>query len=307
MTHTHLSRLISHALFRRTYATASNRIPGIPFRTRLCCSTRRFTHHRIMSSSAVVKPSAPALRKLVDFYDPVVKGADGGGRTLEQILQWGDDRLEGQHDYIQTLFPLPEGSVFNYMAPVIDETTYLYFRQHAGLRQNVRRAFERMLAFYGLKVMWEAGGEDESERKVTIVEAENCKRNYDYWVRRIDHNHLRITRILRSLRVLGLEQEADAYFEALKYVYDKYRRIGASSLGFWQRAVSLPLHQAPDGDEVDWLEKYEAGDESEEDDGQHESGEDDRQHRGKEDDGQHEGGGSDNAEQPTGGKKGDEL
>lgn len=151
------------------------------------------------------------------------------------------------------------------MAPVIDAETFLYFRQHPDLRQNVSRAWERMLAFYGLKLAWENERPGETGPKPTITEAKNCERNYDYWMRRIDHNHLRITRIIRSLRVLGLDVEARAYFEALTHVYKKYGRIGAQSYGFWQRAATLPLHQAPDGGEVDWLEEHEQKGEDQDD------------------------------------------
>ncbi|CAJ2509582.1 Uu.00g146080.m01.CDS01 [Anthostomella pinea] len=213
-----------------------------------------------MSSSSGTKPSNPSLRRLVDFYDPDTKGPDGAGRTLEQILAWADHRLEIQHDYIQVLFPLPEGSVFNYTAPVIDEETFLYFRQHGGLKANVRRALTRMLAFYGFSIDCEQPAGEKG--KVTIEGKEGCTANFVLWVRRMDHNHLRITRIIRSLRVLGLEEEAKAFFEALIWTCDNFgrigdnlQRIGNSSRDFWQRAAKGSLHIAPDGTEVEWLEK----------------------------------------------------
>ena len=66
-------------------------------------------------------------------------------------------------------------------------------------------------------------------------------------MRRSDHNHLRITRILRSLRVLGLEAEAKAFYDALTEVFDASKgHIGQKSMMFWTRAVSRPLHLAPD-------------------------------------------------------------
>jgi hypothetical protein len=50
----------------------------------------------------------PSPMTLVSFYDG--SGPDGNGRTLEEILQWDAEKLERSHDYIQTLFPLPEKS-----------------------------------------------------------------------------------------------------------------------------------------------------------------------------------------------------
>jgi len=61
---------------------------------------------------------------LVAFYDGT--GTDGRGRTLEQILEWRATRLEQSHDYIQTLFPLPEASGVNFSAPLIDKQVHCY-------------------------------------------------------------------------------------------------------------------------------------------------------------------------------------
>ncbi|KAI1493790.1 opioid growth factor receptor conserved region-domain-containing protein [Biscogniauxia mediterranea] len=206
-----------------------------------------------MAASPVAsRPSEPSLRRLVDFYDPQVKGRDARNRTLDEILGWSDARLESQHDYIQTLFPLPEGSMFSFAAPVVDEQTFVYWRGRDGLKDGVRRALERMLRFYGFEVRWHlpvmtiAAAAEEQDRRAGFAR----------WVRPLDHNHLRITRIIRSLRVLGLADEARAFYDALVETYGAYGRIGRASLGYWRRAATGPLHVAPDGEEVEWLEKY---------------------------------------------------
>ncbi|KAH6646037.1 opioid growth factor receptor conserved region-domain-containing protein [Truncatella angustata] len=156
-------------------------------------------------------PSEPACRRLVQFYE--LQGADNRGRRLQQIIEWSDNRLESCHDYIQTLFPLPEESMFA-DAPVIDEETYLYWRQHASLRQNLRRAFERILTFYGFEISWDEADGGGADRKPHISEKRGARSNLARWVRPMDHNHLRITRILRSLRVLGMEAEAREFHQA---------------------------------------------------------------------------------------------
>lgn len=205
------------------------------------------------------RPTRPAMQRLLDFYDPATKGKDVGGRTLDQILAWRDTRLESQHDYIQILFPLPEGSIFNEWAPVVDEETYLYLRQDStGFRRTMHRALTRMLAFYGFDIAWDQQDAAAGTWAVSVTAKAGAENDcFPRWVRRMDHNHLRISRILRSLRVLGLEDEARAFFAALVRIFDTYRRIGDDSMKFWRRAVERPLHIAPDGTEVDWLEKYE--------------------------------------------------
>ncbi|KAI1742374.1 opioid growth factor receptor conserved domain-containing protein [Xylaria scruposa] len=196
--------------------------------------------------------SSSSMRRLVDFYDPTTKGADSHGRTLDQILGWSDDKLESQHNYIQTVFPLPEESVFSFHAPVVDERTMLVFTRSPELKSNLLRALKRMLAFYG----FDTEDKEGSNLRLTITPKENWQPGFSHWVVRMDHNHLRITRIIRSLRILGLQGAAEDFYNALMAVQELLGRIGASSIAFWTRAMKNPLSQAPDGSEVTWLEKY---------------------------------------------------
>ncbi|KAI5921988.1 opioid growth factor receptor conserved region-domain-containing protein [Camillea tinctor] len=205
------------------------------------------------------RPSKPSLRRLINFYDPAVQGPDARGRTLEQILAWDDAQLERAHDYIQLVFPLPEGSVFSLAAPILDEATFLHWRARPELQDAMRRVLARMLRFYGLAIRWEEDG-----KRVVVTEGRNFEENRHRWVCRGSHNHMRITRILRSLRVLGLGREAEAFYGALREVCDKWGSIGDLSREFWERAVSEPLYVAPDGEEVEWLEKYDDDEEEEE-------------------------------------------
>jgi hypothetical protein len=80
------------------------------------------------------------------------------------------------------------------------------------------------------------------------------------WTNHMDHNHLRISRILRCLRIMGLQKECDAFFDALcNTYYDPKVQIGEPSMMFWRRAVEQPLHIAPDGTPTKWLKQYEEG------------------------------------------------
>jgi hypothetical protein len=59
----------------------------------------------------------------------------------------------------------------------------------------------------------------------------------------MDHNHLRITRIIRSLRILGLEAEALALYTTLSTLA---KHASESSHGFWKRAALRSLNIPPD-------------------------------------------------------------
>ena len=184
---------------------------------------------------------------IVRFYDPHLKAPDAQGRSLSEILSWSDSRLEFSHDYIQTLFPLPERSPIDPSAPVIDHATFTAFRSRPELRLCLRLALERICQFYGFR--FQGTGEHDSLRieKQSNGRFEARARN---WISRFNHNHLRITRIIRCLRVLGLDEEAKAFFDAVKQVHDEIGRISDRSLMFWTRAKERPLYLAPE-DEVD--------------------------------------------------------
>lgn len=64
------------------------------------------------------------------------------------------------------------------------------------------------------------------------------------WRTRMDHNHLRITRIIRSMRILGLEPAALAFHDAL--VANAGGQVSSRSLMYWDRAAKRPLHLPPD-------------------------------------------------------------
>ena len=198
---------------------------------------------------------------IVRFYDPNIQAKDRRGRTRSSILAWSDDELEYHHDYIQLLFPLPEGSPFNPSAPVIDEATFNAFRSRLELQTQLRASLQRMLRFYGFQFASETADGGDSQT-LQVVEGLNYPEASRNWVRRFNHNHLRITRILRSLRVLGLENEALEFFKALKRVYED-GKIGQKSMMFWTRAIERPLYLAPEDDDDDggcqFLYEFESG------------------------------------------------
>lgn len=196
-----------------------------------------------MSVEAKTTKSFPLAPPLVLFYDPQVNAPDARGRTLSSILAWPDSELESSHNFIQQLFPLPESSAYDPFAPIIDRATYNAFRTRADLRARLMQSLDRMLAFYGFKY-------NESPTEIFVSRVPTFDVVSRHWVRKVDHNHLRLTRILRSLRILGLEIEAEALWRALDEVYAHHRVISRKSWTFWTRAAKRPLYLAPE-DEKD--------------------------------------------------------
>jgi hypothetical protein len=87
---------------------------------------------------------------LVSFY--AGKTRDSEGRWLSDILNWTDERLEYEHDFIQWLFPLPEFSMVNPDAPLINRDVFAAFHTSPELIARLKRSFIRMLGFYGFQL-----------------------------------------------------------------------------------------------------------------------------------------------------------
>ena len=167
--------------------------------------------------------------KAFAFY--INYGPDHRGRTLNQILAWDDEALEHQHDYIQWLFPLTEPSGANPDAPLLTFAEMELFRESEPARARFVEAFERMLEFYGLRLVREESG-------LLVERTDNFEKRARNWLNPGNHNHLRITRILTSLRLVGLSQYSKAFFRCLEVIYQEHRnRITETTFGFWQRAV----------------------------------------------------------------------
>lgn len=194
--------------------------------------------------------STTSTPPIVRFYDPHLQATDAQGRDLPTILAWSDPHLEYSHDYIQTLFPLPERSPIDPSAPVINRATFTAFRSRPELRSQLRQALNRICLFYGFRLQGDINTFTVERQGSGVFEAR--ARN---WVTRFNHNHLRISRIIRSLRVLGLDEEAKAFFDAVKKVHDDTARISDRSLMFWTRAMERPLYLAPEDEEDEGMGK----------------------------------------------------
>ncbi|KAL3428143.1 hypothetical protein PVAG01_01652 [Phlyctema vagabunda] len=218
------------------------------------------------------------IHPIIAFYKG---GTDDYGRTLDQILAWSDRELEMCHNYIQRVFPLPEESGVSWSAPIITREVFDAFRADPKLRDQLHRSYKRLAEFYGFKIVKgkdippDSRSEDDADVKVIDPEQEYLitqppeifARNSESWLTPFDHNHLRITRIIRCLRVLGLEAEAKDFHQALWRCSRRPRKgkeVSQRTIGYWDRALRRPLNIEPDDDGEDtttgpdFLVEYEA-------------------------------------------------
>ena len=144
--------------------------------------------------------------RLVDYY--YNNAPDDSGRLLSEAWAMTDAALERTHTLIQYLFPLPERSTAQPRSPVLTPEELERFRTDPVLLDNVRISLGRLRDFY-TRTAW--------------------------WTRASDHNHLRITRILRCLTLFGLHAEA-AEFHA--WLLEQDTLVSERSRWFWREALS---------------------------------------------------------------------
>lgn len=159
-----------------------------------------------------------------EFYSE--KKPDQYGRTLTYILSQNDRWLEDEHNFIQWLFPLREKG--SYPATLFDKEQEAVFQASIDLQNNMRRSLVRMLAFYGFS--WNG----DKSQIVKSMNYEECAQN---WLTH-PHNFLRISRILRSLRLAGLLKESAAFYGALETLLSKKEKdVIGGSWAHWQKAA----------------------------------------------------------------------
>lgn len=167
---------------------------------------------------------------LVGFY--LGEQPDSEGRMIQDIWAWNYQKLEHKHDYIQWLFPLLERSRFNRKAPVLNDEIIQEFRNNKFLRIHLFKSLKVMLSFYGLQCL------NPESQNIEITRSNLYNERKQEWIDPGNHNYLRLTRILTSLRILGLENYAEALFECLEKIYqEESKKIGTESLNYWKNAV----------------------------------------------------------------------
>ncbi|KAK0278957.1 hypothetical protein LTR35_008731 [Friedmanniomyces endolithicus] len=213
--------------------------------------------------SASASASETEVHPILAFYDSEHNAPfdpEDPETTFEQVMLWTDSELEHRHDYIQHLFPIPEVSGANPNAPVLTEEVRDAFIADPDLQENMRRAWVMMMAFFG----WELATEEMAEGAHVRVGYPVPRRHFrdlaeQTWLQHSNHNQLRITRIIRSMRILGLYEEAQMMTSALMDADEAAQNVvNAETLGIWFDTSIRPVCYPPmfpknDVPVCDWL------------------------------------------------------
>ena len=143
--------------------------------------------------------------RLVAFLEG--SGTDSQGRGLSDIWQFDDDTIDFTHDFIHWMFPLREASGSNFTAPTLLASEIETIRSSLQCLRNLEESTKWMLSFF------------------------NRTEVFFYYT---NHNHLRVTRIIKSLRLLHSDLLADKFKqEVLDMVQSRAARINPVTVAFW--------------------------------------------------------------------------
>ena len=151
-------------------------------------------------------------------------------RRHSDMMLYSDADLDGCHDFIQWLFPTPMSSQFNPQAPTLDGETIDNLIKNPEFHKNFSYSLQRIFKFLDFDFI------HNSESKDNIIVA---SLNSGWWLRKNNHNNLRVSRILMSCKALGWDKTADSLYDTLfKLFFSNPRAISRETLYYWYCAVN---------------------------------------------------------------------
>jgi hypothetical protein len=136
--------------------------------------------------------------------------SDRSGRMVDTILQEDDVYWDNTHDFIQWLFPLTEPSRSVRNAPVLTHDEIEQIKESETAQANIQRSVLRYKEFLAGTTKWRGG---------------------------YDHNHLRISRVIKSLRLLVGDEAANGFkYWVAGQLGDQIDSIHAESRRHWRQS-----------------------------------------------------------------------
>jgi hypothetical protein len=140
------------------------------------------------------------------------KAPDHKGRKVSDILKFSNKQMEEVHDFIQWAFPLHEKSLHSLVSPVITSDIAESIKNNPVAQENIEKLYKRFREFL------------------------NLDNNINNWCFAGNHNLLRVTRAIRSLRLLGRSDLARIlYADCL--LLAKKNNVNSNTLDYWYDAM----------------------------------------------------------------------
>lgn len=157
----------------------------------------------------------------LEFYKCRVSNQDS--QSLKDVWNFTEQQYEAEHGFIQWVFPSDEPSMVNSFAPVVDQEFQQEFKANPQLRLRLKRSYIQFLHFIGIDIT--------SNGALSISD----KGRFYFRVQRRNHNLQRITRVIRSLYLLGLQDYALDLHAFLMQFKDQINQV---TLDYWNMAIT---------------------------------------------------------------------
>ncbi len=120
------------------------------------------------------------------MIDDFLKGnePDIHKRYLKDIWMMSDDQIENKHNFIQWIFPLNVKSNAVPSSPILTKKEIISIKKSETAQKNIKKSAEWFLKFLS---------------------------SNSYWICQNNHNHYRITRVIKSLRLIHSNEEAEKF------------------------------------------------------------------------------------------------
>lgn len=139
-----------------------------------------------------------------------LKGKDFKGRTLQDIWSFSDSEIERKHDFIQIVFPLNKPSQAVFHGYYLDNQDLVsQIKGNKEVTINILRSSRWFFSFLERNMHWNA---------------------------KLDHNQLRITRVIECLRLLVSDEEADNFYNNVLELIKDNNQVSKKTLNFWKNA-----------------------------------------------------------------------
>ncbi len=143
----------------------------------------------------------------------ICKETDFLGRNLQDIWKLSDKEIEQTHDFVQVVFPTNKPSMAVSHGFYLDSETLIeQIKNNPEAKKNIVKSAKWFLSF--------------------------LERN-TYWNQKYNHNQLRITRVIESLRLLVSSEEAEKFYRSVLELIEDDNKVNFDTLLFWKNALNL--------------------------------------------------------------------
>jgi hypothetical protein len=129
--------------------------------------------------------------------------------------------LESNHTYIQWLFPTNEPSNMVRFSPILEEEEAKIIIDDFSIILKIEKSFFKIVDFLGFELI--------NQKLIS-------KNGIPFWLNgKFNHNILRSTRIIKSLKLFKMDLYAKLFYEA---IYEYKNNVTFETINYWEEAIN---------------------------------------------------------------------